>query len=269
MRQLEMRAAICCRLSTAGSDPLSKVVATLGRDSFYNSVSEALSQTIRHDIIGAYMIRSHSEMRVIFAAGGVPTNPQFSQIAARRYAADFWNDDPAIRRFLTAPETGRPKVKLQRWNEIPDGEYREFAYERPRMLERISLFREFEENCMVVSLYRTRRSGPFAEAELQSFECQSDLLTTLTIRHCELERSQAVLRPSPAVIAARIEHWPESLSPREVEVCAALLGTGAVKHALRLTNLQNTTFVTYRKRAFAKLRISTREQLEDLYETRL
>ncbi len=269
MRETEMRPVASSGLLTARFDPLSRVVATLGRDSFYSSVSEALAQTIKHDIIGAYMINARADMRVMFAAGGVPTSPQFSQIAARRYAAGFWNDDPAIRRFLAFSEGKLPKIKLQRWYEIPNGEYREFAYERPRMLERISLFKEHGEESVVLSLYRTKCSGHFTNTELQSFEGQSDLLTALTIRHCEIVRSQANLRPSFPVIAAQIERWPESLSPREIEVCAALLSMGAVKPALRSTNMQSTTFITYRKRAFAKLRISTRDQLQDLYERRL
>jgi DNA-binding CsgD family transcriptional regulator len=136
------------------------------------------------------------------------------------------------------------------------------------MLERISLFKEFGENSILLSLYRTHRSGHFTDAELQSLEGQSDLIIALTIRHSELVRSSTALRPSLSTVASQIALWGEALSPREVEACSALLSESSVKQAVRSTNIQTTTFITYRKRAFAKLRISTRQQLYELYEMR-
>ncbi|HVG50880.1 MAG TPA: hypothetical protein VM867_04530, partial [Xanthobacteraceae bacterium] len=117
--------------------------------------------------------------------------------------------------------------------------------------------------------YRTKNSGHFTDAELNSFEGQSGMLTALTIRHCELVRFQAAIRPSRDSVGAQIEEWREPLSAREIEVCAAILCEGSVKQAVRAIGMQPATFITYRKRAFTKLRVSTSEQLRQLYEQRL
>jgi hypothetical protein len=253
---------------TVGSNALSNVILTIGRPGFQDCMSNALRQHIKHDIIGAYFIDLRSDMRVLFAEGGVPAIPEFSKIAAPRYASGFWKEDPAVRRFLACPSKRCLEIALQRWDEIPRGEYRAFAYERPEMLERLSLFKSFSGGSILLSLYRTHKSGHFSNAELGLLERQSEFLMASTIRHWELLQSLALLRPKAKLISRQVESWTEDLSPREIEVCSALLSEGSVKEAVRSTSMQTSTFMTYRKRAFAKLGICTRIQLEQLYERR-
>jgi DNA-binding CsgD family transcriptional regulator len=253
-------------LDARWGDPLSDVVLAIGRPGFADCLSDALRHYVKHDIIGAYFIDSESDMRVVFAEGGVPAIPEFSKVAAPRYASDFWKEDPAVRRLLAGPSDSNLGIALQRWNEIPRGKYRTFAYERPAMLERLSFFKPFSEGSILLSLYRTHASGQFSNDELGLLERQSEFLMASTIRHCELLRSYALLRPEAKAISRQIESWTQDLSPREIEVCSALLSESSVKQAVRSTGMQMSTFVTYRKRAFAKLGIRTRDELEQLYQ---
>jgi DNA-binding CsgD family transcriptional regulator len=268
MRNIQRRSGGRSSPAARGGSALSNVILAIGRDGFCDCLSDALRQDVRHDIIGAYFIDPRSDMRVLFAEGGVPTIPEFSKIAAPRYASGFWKEDPAVRRFLAGSSDGYLGIALQRWNEIPRGEYRAFAYERPQMLERLSLFKACSGGSILLSLYRTQKSGHFSSDELGLLERQSEFLMASTIRHWELLQSHGLLRPEPEFISRQIEAWREDLSPREIEVCSALLGESSIKQAVRATSMQTSTFMTYRKRAFAKLGIRTRIELEQLYERR-
>src|SRR3954469_13152356 len=152
------------------ADVLSNLILSIGRDDFSDCLAQTVRRQVEHDIVGAYVITPQREMRVLFAEGGVPSIPGFSKIAAPRYAAEFWRDDPAVARFLASPDRARHAMALQRWNEIPVGEYRAFAYERPAMLQRLSVFRAFSAGSVLISLYRTVQHGHFSHEELTALE---------------------------------------------------------------------------------------------------
>jgi DNA-binding CsgD family transcriptional regulator len=253
----------------SSSNPMSDVVLTVGHKEFASCVSNVVQNFAPHDIIGAYFIDPTMTMRVMFTGGGIPAIPDFPQLASQHYASRFWKQDPAVRRlFDWASGADRTFVVCQRWDEIPNGEYRSFAYEQPSMLERVSLFRTFSEGSVLLSFYRSNASNHFSSDELGIVEMQADILAAATVRHFQLCRSQAVLRPVRSAIAMEISRWLERLSVREVEVCSALLSENSVKQAIRTAGIKTSTFLTYRKRAFAKLKIQTRVDLERLYERR-
>lgn len=245
------------------------LVLAIGQAEFPDRLAGTLKDTVPHDIVGAYFIDRRMDMRVVFTNGGIPTIAHFPELASRQYADKFWRDDPAVGRLLScAGDTNRSFVARQRWDEIPSGEYRRFAYERPSMLERVSLLRAFTDGCVLLSVYRSRASGFFSPAELEYLEHEADLLSALTVRHFQLFRA-GTLRPNREIIVAAIERWEGRLSRREVDVCSALLSEHSVKQAVQALQMQTSTFLTYRKRAFAKLGIQTLDELRRWYETKL
>ncbi|HWM48987.1 MAG TPA: hypothetical protein VNR11_18960 [Xanthobacteraceae bacterium] len=250
--------------------PLADLVMTAGHESFPRRLAAMLQGDVPHDILGAYFIDRRSAMRVLFTSGGIPTIADFPQLASQHYAGRFWRDDPAANRLLgRACDMDRSFVARQRWDEIPYGEYRSFAYEAPSMLERVSLMRSSPDGCVLVSLYRTKASGNFSADEITLVENQADILAAATVRHFQLSRTLATLRPDREAIAAELGRWAQRLSNREVEVCSALLSEHSVKQAVRVLGMQTSTFLTYRKRAFAKLGIATLVDLRRLYERQL
>jgi len=246
-----------------------ELVLAIGQTGFSDRLAGALRDPVPHDIVGAYFIDRRREMRVIFTNGGIPAIADFPRLASRHYASRFWRDDPAIIRLLRdAGDAERPFLVRQRWDEIPRGEYRRFAYEQPAMLERVSLLRAFADGCVLLSIYRSRASGHFLPDEVAYLEQEADLLSAATVRHFQLFRP-GTLRPDRLAIAAALACWEERLSRREVEVCSALLSEYSVKQAVQALGMQTNTFLTYRKRAFAKLGLQTLGELRSWYERNL
>ena len=273
-QQRRTRAAAGSRGLAEGLTPdddgsLSDVILSIGDAAFPARVGNRLKYSIPHDIIGAYVIDKRSEMRVLFTTGGIPAIDRFPEMASRSYAGQFWREDPAVRRLLSQPTNpARTSVATQRWNEIPEGEYRRFLYESPNMLERVSLLRSFWQGYMLLSVYRSRASGFFSRIELDFIEQEAEVLGAALVRHYQVCSAQATLRPCPTLVRLHVQDWSERLSPKEVEVCTALLTNHSVKVAVRSVTMQTNTFLTYRKRAFAKLDIRTLADLRQLYEQR-
>lgn len=251
------------------SDPLSDVVLAVGDRGFAARVSDTLQELVQPDIVGAYLVDAAQAMRVLFVGGSLPNVPRFPEMAASRYALHFWKEDPAVCRLLGQPiGLNQSAVVRQQWSEIPRGEYRTFCYEQPSMLERVSLYRPFSQGRLILSLYRRADSGSFLSDQLCLIERTADVLAAAVVRHVVLSHSQARLRPELEFVAQELRTWPERLSERELQVCAALLRERSVKEAIRLAGLQSSTFITYRRRAFAKLGVGTRAELARLYEQR-
>jgi DNA-binding CsgD family transcriptional regulator len=252
------------------TDPMAHVVLGIGSHDFGSRLSTMLDDAIRPDIVGAYFIDRHRDMRVLFTGGGVPNIRDFPDLAGREYAQRYWKDDPAICRLMRdtlAQE--RSAVVRQRWDEIPSGEYRSFAYEHPGMLERVSLFRAFSEGSLILSVYRRAARGHFSSDEFGLVHGQADVLAAVMVRHFLSLRAAARLRPPVETLVGEIGGWHERLSPRETEACAALLREGSIKQAARALAMQPNTFITYRKRAYAKLAIRSDAELTQLYERRV
>jgi LuxR family transcriptional regulator, activator of tox operons len=252
------------------TNPMAHIVLGIGSHDFGTRLSTMLHDAIQPDIVGAYFIDRHRDMRVLFTGGGVPNIRDFPDLAGREYAQRYWRDDPAICRLMRdTPASERSEVVRQRWDEIPSGEYRSFAYEHPGMLERVSLFRAFSEGSIILSVYRRAARGRFSSEEFNVVHGQADVLAAVMVRHFLSLRATARLRPPVETLVGEIGGWHERLSPRETETCAALLREGSIKKAARALAAQPNTLITYRKRAYAKLAIKSDAELAKLYERRV
>ena len=144
--------------------------------------------------------------------------------------------------------------------EIPDGAYRASIYDRFDLGERLSLIDVVAGRWLALNLYRERRHGPSAAADLRRLQAGAGFLTAAAGRHAQQVAPQAD-RPRDA--AAQLESLlrAEPLSPREAQVCArALIGMTNLGIALEL-GVKESTIATLRRRAYAKLGIASVHEL--------
>lgn len=241
-----------------------QAIAALGRPGFADRLLAALAKVAHADMCSAFAWRPSGQLRMVFAGGQALRGPQFPVAASQLYASGCWRADPAMA-MLAGVATG-PAMLRQRWDVIPSGEYRRFCYERPKVVERILLSGPAGPERIFVGLYRTQQSGAFDAADLARIEDVVPVLTVLAAKQGELDSTAHRLRPDTAMLGQHIAQMEPGLSAREVEVCAALLSGQTAKEAAISTGLQLSTVITYRKRAFAKLDVATRQDLVRYYE---
>ena len=119
---------------------------------------------------------------------------------------------------------------------------------------------------VLVGLYRTTDDGPFSDRELQRIEQLSAVLAGLACKHASLTAERTALRPERATVARELGRRCPTLSLREREVCACLLLGMAAKEIGAALDVRVSSVVTFRKRAFLKLGISSVQMLALLYQ---
>ena len=179
--------------------------------------------------------------------------------SAERYACGLHAYDP-MKEFMRIA-SGNDPVRLFRLTpeRIREQCYRD-SLAQLQTVERLSILTLAEESFYSLNLYRSRTSGRFSSRELSRLSDAAPLLGSLAKKHAEIVASCAA-DLGAGQIAEHLHDSHAGLSPREIEVCKlALLGYRSEAIAQTL-GLRYSTVLTYRKRAYAKLGISSQNEL--------
>ncbi|MFC3228420.1 helix-turn-helix transcriptional regulator [Marinibaculum pumilum] len=177
------------------------------------------------------------------------THPLNAAHAAEGYMRHYGED--ANFRILTAAREQGLCLTYQRADEIADLGYRRACYDRTGIVDRLSLVRAGGRDRVALSLYRSRAAGPFADGLREAATGAFPLLLEVVDRH--LASLPPAADASPAEGEARLRRRFPDLTPRECAVAARVLaGQSAARIAMEL-GIAESTVVTHRKRAYARI----------------
>jgi len=154
-------------------------------------------------------------------------------------------------------------------NKFSDFAYRNHFFDRHDLIDKASTVGKVEQGSVYCNFYRMGRSGPYSGKDWQLLESILPLITTLISAHYRMLQLSPVEQQRPYRNARSLVHniisknvSPFSqLTPREREVCERiLLGYTSVGIGLDL-NIAQSSVVTYRRRAYEKLDISSQNEL--------
>lgn len=183
--------------------------------------------------------------------------------ASTAYVDKLFSRDPLRELFRTISSQSMSVHRLLVDN-IPDAIYRETCFKRISTVEKVSIINRKSDRCTALNLYRNNASGRFREKEMRLIEHYAPILAALADKHAE-RKWRTTQHPSKLVtnseISERLIALGKNLSQREVEVCTLIiLGHTSESIALNI-GVQNSTILTYRKRAYEKLQISSASEL--------
>ena len=135
-------------------------------------------------------------------------------------------------------------------------------------MERLSIQGKATFGLIQVRLYRSRENGFFKPADLKRLTRAGDVLLALAAKHGSLTtlKSPSSQLPDRVEVARHLVSIYTNLSLREAEICGALLCGNTVKEVAAVLGIEASSVVTYRKRAFFKLGVTTRRDLLRLYK---
>ncbi|WNJ88027.1 helix-turn-helix transcriptional regulator [Bosea sp. 685] len=239
------------------------VIADIGRETFPASAFACLRHVAQADMFSAF-VKSDAGRVDLICADGVGANHTSPVGLSLRYANEYWRRDPMMDIRVPA---GESVTLRQSWSNIPDRDYRSICYLHPRVIERISTCIPRDKDVIFLNIYRREASGCFADDELERFHRVAKAVATCVGSHDRLLRLEALaLKPSHAATERTLRAADPRLSVREAEVCAGILRGDAIKEIANKVSLELSSVITYKKRAFHKLNISTRRELQEIYE---
>jgi LuxR family transcriptional regulator, activator of tox operons len=243
-----------------------EAVEALGEPEFPDRLFACASRITGADLCSAFAVRISGQVEFLFARGTKTNDPSFPESASLSYARNFWRYDPMFVSITSAAGADRIRIVRQPWSLIPKSEYRAFCYERPGIVERISIAASVGPTALLFNLYRSRRVGQFSSRDFAAASHIGRLCSAVLSKHVTMGHLGTRLRPPVERIAERLQCQHPNLSEREVEVCSTLLMGKSGKEAARICGIKVSTLLTYKERAFEKLDIATIGELVRLYE---
>ena len=138
--------------------------------------------------------------------------------------------------------------------------YRNDCYSSVDLIDRLSIIRRCNGETIRLNLYRNAQRGRFSAGEIASVLDNADLMFALLAKH-DAERPAVAEADRLQTAGFRLAHLAPRLTAREREVCLGIIeGRSSEAMALAL-GISINTVLTYRKRAYARLGISSHNEL--------
>lgn len=260
------------------NDLLGKAILSLGEPDFAHALLQAMEPCVPVDHLAVVVFDDELTAHLAGAGSRQPGNVALE--AGQLYErARFYQHDPGARQLGGADASGgSPVLARLRASEITNPRYRREIYDRFRLLERLSIVDRVRNRWVMLNLYRGSGSEPggpmaqpggpmgqpFRDRDITRIRDMAVLLVGLAGKHADLAIPAVPRRGRLESIRyfdnllAEIEG---RLTPRERAVCARALAGQTVQGIASELEVSPPTVATLRRRAYAKLNISSLNEL--------
>ena len=240
---------------------LANLISSIGTSQFEDSFMTLAREICNCEHITIFQRSDASPPQVLLAA-----NNGTSQIAhevAKKYVAHYWQLDPVHR--VTNGHDALQLIELQNV-EIDDSNYRHDCYMSVGLDRRLSLLRKLPNETIQINAYSKRSSNRSAHGMLE-IASNLEALFALVLKHRDQTSSGATSFTN--TFRRRLRMACPALPEREMEVCVSI-AKGLSSEAMAIEwGISVNTVLTYRKRAYTRLNISSQNELMRLVIGRL
>ncbi len=249
-------------------DDIAQLVATLGQVTFPETLLTTLN--LKCELNHLSLVHLEAQDKITYLLSASDHNVAITKTMQQLYLSIYYRLDPN-KEFLE--HFGADKTILVRRlqaEEISDQGYRQLWYEKMGIVDRLSILTKADKGLYCLNLFRTQER--FSTQDIHQLSELSSLLSALTIRHARLTGSLSPFMTRENQIETlmeRLNKIDNSLTQRELQVCArVLLGMSSEGISLDL-EIKTQSVLTYRKRAYGRLNISSQNELFALCLTQL
>jgi DNA-binding CsgD family transcriptional regulator len=243
---------------------LSQLVRAVGAKAFEQELVELLNLVlpVDHCVVFTY---SADGVGHLFTHGKMPADT--AQRLADDYVQQFHARDPLFSKLRDAGLPGFDRPVPLDLKSTYDPAYLNHFFDRNDLVDKASTIGRIEHGAVLCNFYRMRDSGQYSGDDRLRLERVLPLATALISAHYQIvsheKTATGVQRTRSLVHTIVGKRGPpfDRLTPREREVCERiLLGYTSIGIGLDL-DIALSSVLTYRKRAYEKLGISSQNQL--------
>ena len=240
---------------------LSTAIKAVGTDAFASSFADLMFNSFK---VSEYLVfqRSGSNQAplILFSNGTDDT----SESRARSYCNGFFRLDPIYSVLDEDSPDGTYALRV-RCDEIRNAAFRNTCYTQPGIVEKLTLASKVDGEIIAISLFCRETDGGFDASQVAELSHFGNLLLPIIDLHFRLlGNTDRQKRISADEMESCVEKAFPELTKREVSVCArTILGVTAEGIALDL-GIKQTSVLTYRRRAYARLNINSINQLSTM-----
>jgi len=231
---------------------VTSAVLAIGRPDFPKVLIDTLRRQAEVGHCMVFALSRAGAARCLLDAGNIPIGGDLGAA----YAGQFHESDPN-RDALFEAEGSAPIMLPQFAPRMYGARYRKIFFQDSGIVDKCATAIWTGDTCFYVNFYRIAAQGRFSAAQRERLEAIAPAIAASVARHF-----QEAGTPDQSLAALFATRPPLSaLTPREQEVCRRILAgfsSEAISQALRIS-LHST--LTYRKRAYERLGISSQNEL--------
>lgn len=244
-------------------DAIAEIITAIGSSGLSSKLLTKLNIFVDVNHLSLVHFEEMDKVTYVFSASDETV--KITKTMQQLYLSIFYRLDPN-KDFLDYFENDNdiPLKRLQP-KDIKDLKYRKLWYDKMGVVDRLSILTKADKGLYCLNLFRTKKG--FSEGDVATLQELSSVLSSLTIRHTRLSGSLSSFMTRDQQInnlIERLENMDAHLTNREKEVCSRiLLGMNSDGIALDL-GIKMQSVLTYRKRAYARLNITSQNELFSL-----
>jgi DNA-binding CsgD family transcriptional regulator len=241
-----------------GGSVLENVILSIGKDEFEDVLFDAFHREMRARQVVLHHFRDDVTVETLAAKDDREDGCVHSLV--RDYVHRYHVYDPFRSRCTPAKSRS---VELQGFavKEIAETEYSQRLFVEPGIAGKLCVIPRRPGDAICLSLYRDRGRGSFGSDDFNRIEAIKAPLAAPFERHLDLKPTPALPSLTRVVEILQGSENAPMLSSREAAVCARIV-TGYSNEAIALDlSLSFHSVRTYRRRAYAKLNVSSQNEL--------
>ncbi|MBR0733845.1 helix-turn-helix transcriptional regulator [Bradyrhizobium japonicum] len=240
--------------STPAANDIAPAVLAIGRPDFPDVLIDTLRRQAGVGHCMVFALTRTGAASCLLDAGNIPIG---SDLGAA-YAGQFHESDPN-RDALFEAETSAPVMLPSFAPRMYGARYRKIFFNDSDIVDKYATAIWVGDTCFYVNFYRITAQGRFGDAERARLQVIAPAIGASVARHFQ---QAATATPDQSLAALFATRAPLSaLTPREQDVCRRILlgfSSEAISQTLGIS-LHST--LTYRKRAYERLGISSQNEL--------
>jgi len=222
-------------------------VLQLGKREFFDAFFDLINSCFGADQCMVFRRDSEGKLTNLLFKNFRKSN--LAKPLARDYVEGGYHKDPNLQALLAIGDGETKIIHLDSLsNQMPE-EYREHYFTDPELKDKVSIITGDGVSGYYINIYRSPDKSRFKEDGLFTEVGTGELIAALIVQHYQLNAN--FLQEGPLAF----------LSEREQQVCRGILQGKKIEAVAYELNLAPSSIVTYRKRAYDKLGISTRAAL--------
>ena len=234
-----------------------RLISVLGHASFLDELAREYALLTGAEQVTTFILE---QQRVRCALAYRPREPRLVETLCRSYTRGQFEHDPVLQHHL---ERGRQGADFMARSfistDVYDDSYRDRFFSGADLCGKMALISKRGERIVYANFY-FRDVTPNTEPSLAP-DTSGMLLAELLHKHDALTGGQFGAGTARARAESYLKERFPDLSPREAQVCALIAcGLSVVAIALEL-QVSEETVITFRKRAYGKLSITSRGEL--------
>jgi DNA-binding CsgD family transcriptional regulator len=239
------------------SGDIAPAVLAIGRPSFPQVLIDTLRRTAGVGHCMVFTFDGERSTRCLLDIGNIPTGADLGVA----YAGHFHLADPNRETIFRERDNSSPIVLPTFARRMYGEKYRKIFFEDSQIVDKFATAIWVERTCFYVNFYRTTAQGRFARARIERLMQLSPAIGAAVARHFQ-EEALPECDPFGKLAGLFASCAPlRRLTGREKEVCLRILAGFSSEAISADLGIGLHSTLTYRKRAYEKLGISSQNEL--------